>query len=132
MLETQSLSAQSLRVLFTKSHPPEKTGFPCGATVKNLPGMQEKWVDPWVGEIPWRMVWKSAPVFLPEKSHGCWGPAGYSLWGCKQLDTPEWLSILKGSLLLWDCLLKPLLSSVFWERTRRCIANISIYFLGKK
>ena len=61
MLETQSLSAQILRILFTKSHPPEKTGFPCGTTVKNLPGMQEKWVDPWVGEIPWRMVWKSAP-----------------------------------------------------------------------
>ena len=31
--------------------------------VKNPPAMQETWVDPWVGKIPWRREWLSAPVF---------------------------------------------------------------------
>ena len=26
--------------------------------------------DPWVGKIPWRMIWQPTPVFLPGKSHG--------------------------------------------------------------
>ena len=27
-------------------------------------------LDPWVGKIPWRRAWQSAPVFLPGESHG--------------------------------------------------------------
>ena len=29
------------------------------------------------------------PVFLPEKFHGQRSLAGYSPWGCKELDTAE-------------------------------------------
>ena len=29
------------------------------------------------------------PVFLPVESHGQGSLAGYSLWGCKELDTTE-------------------------------------------
>ena len=36
--------------------------------VKNLPAMQETWVKFWVGKIPWRRVWQSTPIFLPEES----------------------------------------------------------------
>ena len=36
--------------------------------VKNLPGMQETWFDPWVGRIPWRREWLPTPVFLPGES----------------------------------------------------------------
>ena len=25
--------------------------------VKNLPAVQETWVDPWVGKMPWRREW---------------------------------------------------------------------------
>ena len=32
--------------------------------------MQETWVHPWVGKIPWRRKWQSTPIFLPGKSHG--------------------------------------------------------------
>ena len=27
-------------------------------SVKNLPGMQEMWVQPWVGKIPWKRAWQ--------------------------------------------------------------------------
>ena len=42
--------------------------------------------DPWVGKIPWRRAWKPTPVFLPGESHGQRSLAGYSPWGCKELD----------------------------------------------
>ena len=48
--------------------------------------------DPWVGKIPGRRKWQPTPVFLPEKSHGQRSLAGYSPWGCKELDPTEQLS----------------------------------------
>ena len=49
--------------------------------------------DPWVGKILWRRKRQSTPVFLPGKSHGQRSLVGYSLWGCKELDTTEQLTI---------------------------------------
>ena len=47
--------------------------------------------DPWVGKIPlkkgMRREWQSPPVSLPRKSHQQKILAGYSPWGCKDLDT---------------------------------------------
>ena len=40
--------------------------------------------DPWVGKIPWRRVWQPIPEFLPGKSHGQDGQAGYCPWGGKR------------------------------------------------
>ena len=40
-------------------------------------------------QIPWRREWKPTPVFLPE----------YSLWGHKELDTSEQLTL---SLCTWE------------------------------
>ena len=34
----------------------------------------------------------TTPVFLPEKFHGQRNLAGYSPWGCKELDTTKRLS----------------------------------------
>ena len=48
--------------------------------VKNLPTMQETWVDPRVGKIPLRRKWQPNPVFLSGKSYGQGSLAGYSLW----------------------------------------------------
>ena len=45
--------------------------------------------NPWVGKIPWRRAWQSAPVFLPGESHGQVSLAGYSSWGCKESDMTE-------------------------------------------
>ena len=37
--------------------------------VKNLPAMQETWVDPWIGKIPWSREWLPTPVFLTGEFH---------------------------------------------------------------
>ena len=58
-------------------------------TVKNLPTMQESWVDPWVGKIPWRREWLQTPVFLPGNFQGQRSLAGCSPWDHKELDTTE-------------------------------------------
>ena len=42
-------------------------------TVKNLPAMQETWLDPWVGKIFWRREWPPTPVFLPGQNSMDWG-----------------------------------------------------------
>ena len=70
-------------------------GFPDGAMVKNLPanaGDTETWFEPWVGKIPWRREWQSTSGFLPGKSQGQRSLAGYSPWGCKELDMTEHLT----------------------------------------
>ena len=40
-------------------------------------------------KIPWRWTWQPTPVFLLGESHGQRSLAGYSLYGCKELDTTE-------------------------------------------
>ena len=42
--------------------------------------------DPWIGKIPWRRKWPPSPEFLLGKFHGQRSLAGYSPWGCKDLD----------------------------------------------
>ena len=49
--------------------------------------------DPCIRKIPWRRAWQPIPVFLPGESHGQRSLVGYRPWGCKELDTTEWLSI---------------------------------------
>ena len=57
------------------------TGVPGGSVVKNLPAMQQKWVQSWVRKIPWKRKWQLTPVYLPGKSQGQRSLAGYSPWG---------------------------------------------------
>ena len=56
--------------------------------VKNPPAMRENWVNPWVGKIPWRRERLPSPVFWPGEFHGLYG-----LWGRKESDTTERLSL---------------------------------------
>ena len=49
--------------------------------------------DPWVGKIPRRRAWLPTPVFLPEEFQAQRSLAGYSLWGCKESDTTEQLTL---------------------------------------
>ena len=67
-------------------------GFPVAQTVKNLPAMQETWVQSLDQEDPWRRAGQSTPVFLPGESHGQRSLVGYSPWGHKELDVTERLS----------------------------------------
>ena len=39
--------------------------------------VNQLYVDPWVGRIPWRRKWQLTPVFLPGESHGQRSLAGY-------------------------------------------------------
>ena len=50
-------------------------------TVKNLPAMQETWVQSLVGKIPCRRNWLPTPIFLLREFHGQRSLAGYSPWG---------------------------------------------------
>ena len=40
----------------------------------------------------WRRKWQPTSVFLPGESHGQKDLVGYSLWGCKELDTTKQLT----------------------------------------
>jgi len=41
------------------------------------------------GKISWASKWQPTSVFLPRKFYGQRGQAGYSPWGCKELDMTE-------------------------------------------
>ena len=59
---------------------------------------------PWVGEMPWSMKWQPTPVFMPGKFHRQRNLPDYSLWGCKESDTTEWLTYIahnKCSIKFW-------------------------------
>ena len=44
----------------------------------------------------WRRRCQPTPVFLPGESHGQRSLAGYSPWGCRELDTTERLTHTSG------------------------------------
>ena len=46
-------------------------------------------INPWVGEIPWKLAWQPTLVLLPGKSHGQRSLAGYNSWGHKKSDMTE-------------------------------------------
>ena len=54
--------------------------------VKNLPAMGRPGFDLWFGKILWRRERLPTPSILTWKFHGLYSP-----WGCKELDTIEWL-----------------------------------------
>ena len=58
-----------------------------GSVVKNPPAIAGDLVgfSPWIGTIPWRRKWQPPPAFLPGKSHGQRGLAGYGPWGQKRV-----------------------------------------------
>ena len=65
-------------------------GFPGGSEVKgpacnagdlgSIPGLER---------FPWRREWQPTPVFLPGEFHRQRNLAGYSLWGCQELDMTD-------------------------------------------
>ena len=57
--------------------------------VKNLPAMQETWVQSLGVEDLLERKWQPTPVFLPGESHGQRILAAYSPWGQEVLDMTE-------------------------------------------
>ena len=65
-------------------------GFPGGAGGKE-PTCQcrrrkRRGFNLWVRKMPWRRAWQPTPGFLPGESHGQRSLAGYSPWGCKEIQ----------------------------------------------
>ena len=60
----------------------ESKGFPGGSVVKNLPAVQEKWVQSLGQEYPLERKWQ--PIPLPENFHGQRSLKDCRPWGCKQ------------------------------------------------
>ena len=63
--------------------------FLVAQTVKNLPAMQEIWVQSLGWEDPLEKEMATYSVFLPGEPHGQRSLAGYSPRGCKESDTTE-------------------------------------------
>ena len=72
-------------------------GFPCGSAGKESTcNMGDLGLIPGLGRFPWRRERLPTPVFWPREFHGL-----YSLWGHKESDTTERLSLsLHSSYLL--------------------------------
>ena len=60
--------------------------------VKNLPEVQETWVQSLGWEDPWRRAWLPTPVPLPGEFHGQRNLVGYSPWVGKESDRTEQLT----------------------------------------
>ena len=61
-------------------------------TVKNLPAMQETWIQSLGQEDPLEKDMQPTPVFLPGEFHEQRSLAGYSPWNLKESDTTEQLT----------------------------------------
>ena len=61
--------------------------------VKNLPAMQETWVQSLDREDPLEKEMAATSGFLPGDFHGQGSLVGYSSWGCKGSDLIEQLTL---------------------------------------
>ena len=62
-------------------------------TVKNLPEVQETWIQSWGWEDPLEKGMATHSVFLPGKFHGQRRLVGYSPWGGKESDMTDCLTL---------------------------------------
>jgi len=72
--------------------------------------------SPWVGKIHCGREWLPTPLFLPGEFHGQRTLAGYSPWGCKELDMTKqhfhyfysWFTVIFTSCRSFPTNLRPL------------------------
>ena len=65
--------------------------------VKNLPAVQETWVQSLGWEDSLGRDWLPTPVFWPREFHGLYSPCS-----CKESDTTEWLSLHSMRLIVLE------------------------------
>ena len=68
---------------------PAYRDFPSGSAVKNLPAMQEIWVQFLSWEDPLRRAWQPTRVFMPGEFHGQRSLAGYRPLGHNKSDVAK-------------------------------------------
>ena len=61
--------------------------------IKNLPAIQETWVQSLGWEDPLEEGWQLTPVFLPGESPWAEEPGGLQSMGCKESDTTEHVTL---------------------------------------
>ena len=66
-----------------------RQAFQVAYMVKNLPAVQEIWVQHLGGEDPLEEGMQPTPLFLPKESHSQRSLGGYSLWCRKELDMTD-------------------------------------------
>ena len=91
-------ATQETPVWFLGREDPLEKGLATPSSILGLPLWLSWWriclqcgrpgFDPWVGKIRWRKKRLPSSVFWPGESHGL-----YSLWGCKESDTTQRLSL---------------------------------------
>ena len=54
-------------------------------TVKNLPAVQETWVQSLVGKIPWRRAWQPTPALLSGEFSWTEAPGGLQSMGSQRV-----------------------------------------------
>ena len=97
--ENTSLEVESLpcytrgEPLSTASSSELRSSSELAQSVKNPPAKQETQVRSLGWEDPLEKEWQHAPAFLPGESHGQRNLVGYRLWGCKESDTTEGLTL---------------------------------------
>ena len=70
-----------------------RLGFPSGSDGKESAcNAGDSCLIPGLGRSPGERKWLPTLVFLPGESRGQRSLAGYSPWGCKELDMTEWLT----------------------------------------
>ena len=83
--------------------------------------------SPWVEKIPWRREWQPTPVFSPGEAHGQRSLVEYNPWGCKELDTNEWLTLSQS----WGKTQIPFsLRKLPFER--ECLGNTPVFDLAAR
>ena len=79
-------------------------GFPGGTKGKESTSQWRRCkrcrFNPWVRKILWSRKWEPILVFLPGKFHGQRRTVGYNLWGHKESNRTEWLTL---SLSRFSC-----------------------------
>ena len=105
----KTVRRNTVMVKGNKCGPCVMKGFPCGTSGKESAWQHRRLkrcrFNPWIGKIPWRRKWKPTPVFLPGKFHGQRSLEGYILWGHKEWDTTERLSMCHQDLdTRWTCM----------------------------
>ena len=68
--------------------------------VKNLPAIQEVWIQSLGWKDPLQKRWLTTPVLLPAEFHRQ-SLAGYSPWDCRESDVTEWLTLSPSLFLIY-------------------------------
>ena len=80
--------------------------YPHGSDGKESLQCRRPSFDPFFGKTHWRREWQPTLVFLPGEFRGQRSLATYSLWGRKELDLIEWLTLAFKELMTLDISLK--------------------------